>query len=80
MMDQLEELNEMEFAMTASAMIGTYPEPEVLRYALDAVMEDEDDEEGDPPIRDEYRGMAFLHLKIVLDAMIASLAQPHEGN
>ena len=55
-------------------MIATYPEPEVLRYIVEAIMEEEDYDPDDPPIRDEYRGLAFAHLKTVLDAFISSLA------
>jgi hypothetical protein len=45
-------------------MLKNYPEPEVLRYILEAIMEEAEYEPDDPPIRDEYRGMAFVHLKI----------------
>jgi len=56
-------------------MIATYPEPEVLRYIVEAIMEEEEDyDPDDPPIRDEYRGLAFAHLKTVLDALTSSLA------
>jgi hypothetical protein len=64
-----------EDAMTVrtGVLLEAYPEPEVLRYITEAVMEaDEDPEE--PGFRDEYKGLAFVHLKIVLDAFIRSLA------
>jgi hypothetical protein len=37
-------------------------------------MEEEDYDPDDLPIRDEYRGLAFVYLKTVLDAFIGSLA------
>jgi hypothetical protein len=42
---------------------------------MEALMEEEDRDPDDPLIRDEYRGLAFVHLKTVLDAFIASLAK-----
>jgi hypothetical protein len=84
-LDQAEEANlaflerfsaspEADFESAIQEMLDTYPEPEVLRYIVEAIMEDEDYDPEDPPIRDEYRGMAFVHLKTVLDAFISSLA------
>ena len=75
--DSLERLSaspEADFVSATQAMIATYPEPEVLRYIVEAIMEEEDYDPDDPPIRDEYRGLAFVHLKTVLDAFISSLA------
>jgi hypothetical protein len=40
----------------------------------------EEDETGDPPMSDESRGLAFVYLKTVLDAMIAGLAHPHKSH
>ena len=51
-----------------------YPEPEVLRYIVEAIVEEPLPD--DAPIRDEYKGMAYVYLKTALDALIASLA-PH---
>jgi hypothetical protein len=76
-LDFLERLSaspEADFESAIQAMMDTYPEPEVLRYIVEAIMEDEDYDPEDPPIREEYRGMAFVHLKTVLDAFISSLA------
>jgi hypothetical protein len=75
--DFLERLSaspEADFESATEAMITTYPEPEVLRYIVEAINEEEDYDPDDPPIRDEYRGMAFVYLKTVLDAFISSLA------
>jgi len=65
---------EADFESAIQAMLATYPEPEVLRYIVEAIMEEEDYDPDDLPIRDEYRGLAFVHLKTVLDALISSLA------
>jgi hypothetical protein len=51
-----------------------YPEPEVLRYIVEAIVEEPQPDET--PIRDDYRGLAFVYLRTALDALIASLA-PH---
>jgi hypothetical protein len=75
--DFLERLSaspEADFVSATQEMLATYPEPEVLRYIVEAIMEEEDYDPDDPPIRDEYRGLAVVHLKTVLDAFISSLA------
>jgi hypothetical protein len=77
-MEQMEQMGRQDPEETIRAMVETYPEPAVLQYAVEAVMEQGDEETSGPPIRDEYRGMAFLYLKIVLDAMIASLERPSQ--
>lgn len=74
-LEQFAEEGNDDFDTAVRAITETYPEPEVLRYAVEAIMEEE--EASGPPIRQEYRGLAFVHLKIVLDAMIASLEKPH---
>jgi hypothetical protein len=51
-----------------------YPEPEVLRYIVEAIVEEPEPDET--PIRDEYKGLAFVYLRTALDAFVASLA-PH---
>ena len=51
-----------------------YPEPEVLRYIVEAIVEEP--EPGETPIRDEYKGLAFVYLRTALDAFIASIAPP----
>ncbi len=56
-------------------MLETYPEPHVLRYIVEAIMEDEDHDPDDPPIQDEVRGLVFVYLKTLLDAFVASLAR-----
>ena len=71
--ERMETAREADFVGSTQLLLATYPEPEVLRYIIEAIMEESDDPD-DIPIRDEYTGLAFLHLKILLDAFIASLA------
>ncbi len=46
------------------------PEPEVLRYMVESVMEDEEGNSATSLFSEEHQGAAFLHLKIVLDAFV----------
>ena len=73
-LERLSASPEADFESAIQAMMATYPEPEVLRYIVEAIMEEKDYDPDDPPIREEYRGLAFVHLKTVLDAFISSLA------
>jgi hypothetical protein len=66
--------SEADFFSATVAMVENHPEPEVMRYIVETIMDEEDYDPDDPPIRDEYRGLAFIHLKIALDALISSLA------
>lgn len=84
MLDQAEEVNygfvedigkdtAADFYSAIRTMMETHPEPHVFRYLVEAIIEKEESTDpDDPPIRKKYAGMAFLHLKIVLDALIAS--------
>jgi hypothetical protein len=45
-------------------IIGSYGQPDVLRYVVDAIMEDT---EGSNPVREENKGIMFLDLKTVID-------------
>jgi hypothetical protein len=78
LLEQLAEEGDGDLEGVVRAILATYPEPEVFRYMVEAIMEEE--EAGDPPMSDESRGLAFVYLKIVLDAMIASLAHPHRAH
>jgi hypothetical protein len=73
-LERLSASSEADFMSATQAMIAAYPEPEVLRYIVEAIMEEEDYTPEDPPIREEYRGLAVVYLKTVLDAFISSLA------
>ncbi len=84
-LEQLSEDTEADFMSATLAMLENYPEPEVFRYIVEAIMEEESEEESDeeidkeesnPPIQDENRGLAFLILKTVLDALVANRKAP----
>ncbi len=72
-LDLLSQDTEGDFESATLNMLESYQEPEVLRYVVEAIMEepDEDDPE-DEPIRDENRGLAFVIIKTVLDAFLLS--------
>lgn len=74
MLNMLSSDTDADFMSATRTMLEQYSEPEVLRYIVEAVME-EDDDPDNPPIREEYRGLAFIHLKTVLDTFIDSLAK-----
>ena len=65
---------EADFFSATQFTLENYEEPEVFAYILTAIMDEEEYEANDDtPIRDEYRGLAFIHLKIALDAFVDSL-------
>lgn len=64
---------EADYLSATEQMVLNYPEPEVLNYIVDAIMEEDIDNPEEILIREEARGMAFIHLVVALDAMILSL-------
>lgn len=64
MLEYLEGEPETDFIDTVEKMIGSYPQPEVLRYVVEALMEVQ--EEG-ALIRDENTGLMMIYLKTVID-------------
>ncbi len=66
--------SDADFVSATRTMLETYPEPEVLGYVVETLMDEESYDPDDPPIREAYRGLAFVHLKTVVDAFVASLA------
>jgi hypothetical protein len=75
LMELLASDTEADLVSATTTILNKYPEPEVLRYIIEAITEEKEYEPDDRPIRDEYRGLAFLHLKIALDALVDSLAR-----
>jgi hypothetical protein len=70
----LEEDSPADFVTAVKKFTNDYPEPEVLRYVVEALIEeDEEDESGS--VGEENLGLAFIILKNVLDALIASRAE-----
>jgi len=64
MLDYLDGESEVEFSETVGEIISNYNQPEILRYIVDSLFEE--DEEG-VEIRDEMRGMIAIYLKTVID-------------
>ena len=63
-LDFLASDTDADFVSAIQVILEKYEEPEVLRYILEALMDEKEYEQsGDSPIRDEYRGIAFVHLK-----------------
>lgn len=56
-----------DFLSAALTMLETYPEPAVLQYVVEALMETDPD---DVELPDEAIGIACLHLKTVLDSLL----------
>jgi len=64
MLQYLEGETEADFYETTEKMIKNYNQPEVLRYVVEALMEE--DEEG-VEIREDNLGMMMIYLKTVID-------------
>ena len=69
-LEQLASSNESEFIESAQLLIRAHAEPEVLRYIVEAIMEED---EKEPGFQEANKGLAFIHLKILLDAFVSSL-------
>ena len=63
-LEHLEEESESGFIETVDEIMSRYNQTEVLRYVLEAIVEEA--KEGNL-IRDEMTGVIFLHLKTVID-------------
>jgi hypothetical protein len=68
---KLEQDSPGDFVSAVKKFTNDYPEPEVLRYVVEALIE-EDEEENSSSVSEENLGLAFITLKNVLDALIAS--------
>jgi len=74
-LEQLASSSEGRFIESGQLLVREHPEPEVLRYIVETIQEEQPDEPG---FRAASLGLAFIHLKIVLDAFVSSLApRPH---
>jgi hypothetical protein len=62
------EKTEAGFEEATRKIIGSYKQPEVLRYVIEAIMEDT---EESSPIREENKGIMLLDLKTVIDCFDA---------
>ena len=66
MLEYLEGESETDFFDAVELITNNYNQPEVLKYVVEALMED-DDEEID--ISDENKGMMMIYLKTVIDCL-----------
>lgn len=64
MLEYLEGESEADFMKTTEKILDNYNQKEVLRYVLEAIMEEPED---DCEIRDENRGIMMIYLKTVID-------------
>ncbi len=64
MLEYLEGETETGFYETTATILESYNQPEVLRYVVEALMEDD---EEDVAIREENIGMMMIYLKTVID-------------
>jgi len=71
-LDLLDTDTEADFFSAMKTMFENYPEPEVFDSIVKILMDDADYAPDDPPIRDENRGLALMHLKVILDTLIGS--------
>lgn len=64
MLEYLEGESETDFIETLEKIIGNYNQTEVLRYVVESLMEESEEECF---IRDEYKGIMIIDLKTVID-------------
>jgi hypothetical protein len=65
MAESLTDANAIHFAEVVKAILKDYSQPEVFRYIIGALLEEE--EEDDSQIRDEILGIMMLDLKTIID-------------
>lgn len=66
----MEKDSEADFLSATHNMLETHPEPEVLRYIVEALMETDPEE---TELSEDGKGIAFLHLKTELEALARCL-------
>jgi len=64
MLEYLADGSETDFIDTTKKIINSYPQPEVLKYVVEALMEEPEEE---CLIRDESKGYMFIYLKTIID-------------
>ena len=69
-LEKLDSDSEGDFISAAEFSIREHPEPELLRYMTEALMQDDEGNPENPPFREESLGPAFLYLRVVLDALV----------
>lgn len=68
---KLEKDSEGDLYSVAETMALNYPEPELFRFIVQSLFEDDEENLESPLFSNEHLGAAFLQLKIALDAFIA---------
>ncbi|MEW6405008.1 MAG: hypothetical protein AB1649_24695 [Chloroflexota bacterium] len=66
-LESMSKITETSMWTHVQFMLETYPEPEVLRYIVEALVEADPDE---VQLSDDRIGLAFVYLKTTLDALI----------
>jgi len=64
MVEYLEDESDNDFITTVATLINNYNQQEVLKYVVEALMEDSEDEYD---IRAENTGILMIHLKTIID-------------
>jgi len=64
MLESLEDESDSTFMAAVEKMINNYNQPEVLRYVVEALMEEPEEE---CLIRDENKGIIMIFLKTIID-------------
>jgi hypothetical protein len=72
-LERLDASTEAGFEDLTPRLMHQYPEPDVLRYIVEAFVEGDPDPD-EIPIRNEYKSLALVYLRTALDAFTASLA------
>lgn len=70
MLQRLNSESPGDFLSAGESLVVNYPEPELLRYMVRFLMEDETGNPDNPPFGEENLGVAFFHLKVVMDALL----------
>lgn len=71
-LDSMPQITEASMWTHTQFMLETYPEPEVLRYVVEALMETNP---VDLKLSEDRIGLAFIYLKTALDALIRCRVQ-----
>lgn len=78
MLEQLATESDGDLWSVGESLVANYPEPELLRYMVRSLMEDEEGLPDNPPFEQENIGFAFFHLKVVMDALLQARLSLHK--
>ncbi|MCX7996052.1 MAG: hypothetical protein N3A65_09860, partial [candidate division WOR-3 bacterium] len=74
LLDSLKNLSEKKFIDRIGQIIDSYPQPAILFYIVDTLIEDVETE-----ISSEKLGLMFIHLKIVIESFQKAIAFKKEN-